>query len=267
MRSAIRRAAYRIGRKLYMSGHMDLPNRPATNGEYWLVDQMLRLVPPDSIVLDIGANKGEWTAKVLRAASVLGKSLRVIAFEPCTTTRSMLASRFAHEQRVEVLGTALSAESGYAFFYANVAGSGTNSLHPVSGDQRERVAVTTLDDFLGQRRVRQIAFAKIDVEGFDALVLKGARRTLAAGQIELLQFEYNWRWLLNSMSLRAVFDMVDGIPYRVGKLAGCKLLLFERWHFEMDRFFESNYVLVHRGGMFDSIALPAWFDESNVLRW
>ena len=127
--------------------------------------------------------------------------------------------------------------------------------------------MTTLDDFLGQRQVHRIAFAKIDVEGSDALVLKGARRTLAAGQIELLQFEYNWRWLLNSMSLRAVFDMVDGMPYRVGKLAGKTLLLFERWHFELDRFFESNYVLVLRGGMFDSIGLPAWFDESKVLRW
>jgi len=51
---------------------MDLPNRPATNGEYWLVDQMLPLVPPGSIVLDIGANKGSWTAYVLRAASVFG---------------------------------------------------------------------------------------------------------------------------------------------------------------------------------------------------
>src|SRR3981081_2248193 len=78
MRSAIRRAAYRIGRKLYMSGHVDLPNSTATNGEYWLVDQMLPLVPADSIVLDIGANKGEWTAYVLRAASVLGRSLRLI---------------------------------------------------------------------------------------------------------------------------------------------------------------------------------------------
>jgi hypothetical protein len=90
MRSAIPRAAYRIGRKLYMAGHMDLPNRLATNGEYWLVDQVLPLIPPDSIVLDIGANKGEWITHVLRAASVLGRSLRVIAFEPCTATRSML---------------------------------------------------------------------------------------------------------------------------------------------------------------------------------
>src|SRR5256886_7946771 len=57
------------------------------------------------------------------------------------------------------------------------------------------------------------------------------------------------------MSRRTVFDMVDGMPYRVGKLAGRKLLLFERWHFEMDRLFESNYVLVLRGGMFDSIGL------------
>jgi hypothetical protein len=72
---------------------------------------------------------------------------------------------------------------------------------------------------------------------------------------------------LNSLSLRAVFDMVDGMPYRVGKFGGRKLLLFERWHFEMYRFFESNYVLVLRRGMFDSIGLQAWFDESNVLRW
>ena len=71
-----------------------------------------------------------------------------------------------------------------------------------------------------------------------------------------MQFEHNWRRLLNSMSRRTVFDMVDGMPYRVGKLAGAKLLLFERWHFELDRFFESNYVLVLRRGMFDSIGLP-----------
>jgi hypothetical protein len=71
-----------------------------------------------------------------------------------------------------------------------------------------------------------------------------------------MQFEHNWRRLLNSMSRRAVFNMVDGMPYRVGKLAGAKLLLFERWHFEVDRFFESNYVLVLRRGMFDSIGLP-----------
>jgi hypothetical protein len=69
------------------------------------------------------------------------------------------------------------------------------------------------------------------------------------------------------MSSRAVFEMIDDIPYHVGKLAGSKLLRFERWRFEMDRFFESDYVLVLRGGLFDSIGLPAWFEETNVLRW
>jgi len=70
------------------------------------------------------------------------------------------------------------------------------------------------------------------------------------------------------MSLRAVFDMVDGMPqHRVGKLAGRKLLALRAMAFRDDRFFESNYVLVLRGRMFDSIGLPAWFDESNILRW
>jgi nucleoside-diphosphate-sugar epimerase len=66
----------------------------------------------------------------------------------CTTTDRCRQAVALREQRVEVLGTALSAESPYAFFYANFSGSGTNSLHPVSGDQQERIAATTLDDFL-----------------------------------------------------------------------------------------------------------------------
>jgi len=55
------------------------------------------------------------------------------------------------------------------------AGSGTNSLHPVSGDQPERVAVTT---FLGQRQVRRIAFAKIDVKGFGRSRSEGCEANL-----------------------------------------------------------------------------------------
>lgn len=263
----MRKLAYRVGRKLYTWGRRDLPNDPAVNGEYWLVDQVLPLVAPGAIFLDIGANKGEWTADVLRAAEAVGKVVRVIAFEPCTPTRTLLADRFDHEHVVEVLGVALSDNCGEAIFYANTPGSGTNSLHPVSGNQEERVSVTTLDEFLRQRGTGRITFAKIDVEGFDALVLKGARRTLAAGQIDLLQFEYNWRWLLNSMNLRAVFDLIDGMPYRFGKLAGGKLLVFDRWHFEMDRFFENNYVLIRKEGVFDFLGTPAWFDASNVLRW
>jgi len=50
------------------------------------------------------------------------------------------------------------------------------------------------------------------------------------------------------MSLRAVFDMIDGMQYRVGKLAGKKAASFRAMAFEMDRFFESNYALVLRGG-------------------
>jgi len=260
----LRRFAYRVGRKLYTWGRAEPRNDPQTNGEYWLIDRVAPQLGADSIVLDIGANAGDWSARLLGAAATPPK---LIAFEPARATRAALATRFAARRDVEIVDLALSDAIGAANFYSSAPGAGTNSLHPASGAQAETVRTTTLDAFLAERRIAHVSLAKIDVEGFDSLVLSGARETLARGSIDLVQFEYNWRWLLNGRSLRAVFELIDGLPYRLGKLAGPRLLLFERWHFELDRFFENNYVLLREGGPFAALGSPASFDRFNVQCW
>ncbi|HZP65444.1 MAG TPA: FkbM family methyltransferase [Rudaea sp.] len=263
----MRRLAYRLGRKLYAWGRGETANNPSANGEYWLVDKAVPLVDDGAVFLDIGANRGEWTRYVLEAASTAGKPLRVIDFEPCSGTRQLLDERFAAERRVEIVPTALSAESGTATMFSTGAGAGTNSLHRSSGPQAETVSVTTLDGFLGERGLARIAFAKIDTEGYDALVLRGARASLGNGVFDLVQFEYNWRWLFTATSLRSVFELIEGTPYRLGRLSGAGLLLFDGWHFELDRFFEGNYVLVRRGSPIEALGTTGWFDKCNILRW
>ena len=59
-------------------------------------------------------------------------------------------------------------------------------------DQGDLVPATTLDEVLGDRRA---AGVKIDVEGFERLVLEGAKRALAEHRISLLQVEWNTRSL------------------------------------------------------------------------
>lgn len=260
----LRHFAYRVGRKLYTWGRGEPRNDPHSNGEYWLLDQIAPRLGADSVVLDVGANAGDWSARLLAIAPTAPK---LIAFEPAHATRTTLAARLAPYRSVEIVDLALSDAIGTASFYSSAPGAGTNSLHPASGAQTETVRTTTLDAWLAERGIAHVAMAKIDVEGFDSLVLAGARQSLARGAIDLLQFEYNWRWLLNGRSLRTVFDLVETLPYRLGKLAGPRLLLFERWHFELDRFFENNYVLVRADGPFAALGSRATFDQFNVQCW
>jgi hypothetical protein len=135
----------------------------------------------------------------------------------------------------------------------------------LSGERAEVVEALTLDDALIRQELGAVAFAKIDVEGFDALVLRGAGQALATGAIEIVQFEYNWRWLLNAQSLYSVFRHVECLPYRLGKQVNGGLVFFEAWHQELDRFVEGNYVLVRRGSELERIGHLGSFDASNAL--
>ena len=107
---------------------------------------------------------------------------------------------------------------------------------------------------------------KIDVEGFDMQALKGLERCLANGLIELIQFEYNWRWLLNNNSLRNVFELIDGKPYHFAKLIDGGLQIFDTWHFELDKFFESNYVIIRKDSPIVKLAQHYYFTAANVPR-
>lgn len=261
----LRNISYRAGRKLYCWARGERPNRPEENGEYALLACVLSRATDPVTFLDVGANRGEWSRRAVSEARARQKALTVHAFEPHSGTRAMLEDAVAALPEVKVEALALSNAAGTASFYSPAAGAGTSSLHPASGDPAEEVTLTTLDAWSQRYRCDRIAMIKIDVEGFDALVLEGASRILADGLVDVVQFEYNWRWLLNSRSLHWVFQFINDKPYILGKLVRDGIISFDRWHFELDRFFEGNYVLLRRDSAVASTARPARFDESNVL--
>lgn len=53
----------------------------------------------------------------------------------------------------------------------------------------EHVTVITIDDFLREQRLSSIYHLAIDTEGYDALVLEGARETLGARRVAIVEFE------------------------------------------------------------------------------
>ena len=82
-RSAFRTIAWRISRKLYRWARREASRGPETNGEYWLLAQVVAGTSATApVFLDIGARIGDWSdcaQALLERAGVLG---RVHAFEP-----------------------------------------------------------------------------------------------------------------------------------------------------------------------------------------
>lgn len=260
----LRRLAWRCGRKLYAMARGEERNDPSANGEYWLQQQVISAAGKDVVLMDVGANKGNWTLHAL-GQSMRRDGLSIHAFEPCTTTRNILLENTATFPNVSVHSAALSDAAGTANFYSKGPGAGTNSLDPSSGEASEQVLLSTCDMFLRDNGIRHVSMLKIDTEGFDLMVLRGAAGALAEGRIECVQFEYNWRWLLNRASLRDVFLFIADKPYRFGKLVGESIEFHEDWHFELDRFFENNYVLVRKDSKLVSLGRAVRFDQSNIV--
>src|ERR687886_334053 len=94
----LRRTSWRGGRALYMCARGDFANNPRTNGEYVLLERLLGSLRKTGsnnriVLLDIGANIGNWTRNVLEVASWLGISdIEVHAFEPVPSTFETLKS-------------------------------------------------------------------------------------------------------------------------------------------------------------------------------
>jgi FkbM family methyltransferase len=129
------------------------------------------------VVLDIGANVG---AYAVLFAGWVGPRGRVFAFEPAAETRRVLGELIGLNgvgDRVTVVDAAVSGAEGTAPFAAH-GSDGSNRLvsHALAGSVQ--VTTTTIDAFC-ERQNLSPSLIKIDVEGAELDVLKGARRTIA----------------------------------------------------------------------------------------
>ena len=189
-----RTATELIGHRLARGG-LD----PERNGETWLIGE---LGSRCEIFIDVGANVGAWSASMLKAAP----HARGIAYEPSPVSLARLRERFSEDQRLQVVPAAVSDIAGEAQFYVEAGAGETSSLAAWHGDLSiapEKVPVVTIDEELDRLGVGHVSLLKIDAEGFDLHVLRGARTALREGRIAAVQFEYNVPWAAAGGTLTA----------------------------------------------------------------
>ncbi len=155
-------------------------------------EALWRLTEPGCLAIDVGANIG-YTAGILAVRA--GAGGRVLAFEPNPETAGLLRlnvdliSRTGETAAVDVRQVALAAITAEGFLYTGpetVSNSGVAHLTGLSEDATA-VQVTTLDAML--EAGDQVGLLKIDVEGGELDVLRGAEGALAQGRIAVIIYE------------------------------------------------------------------------------
>jgi FkbM family methyltransferase len=144
---------------------------------------------PGDVFADVGANLGLYA---LWGARRVGPTGSVVAFEPVPETRARLERNLALNgfRNVEVVAAGVGAEAGEITLYRHPVASGVASRYEVQASGRPiDVPVTTLDDAFATRPRPRLV--KVDVEGMELEVLRGARALLGGDDPPALVLEAN----------------------------------------------------------------------------
>lgn len=143
----------------------------------------------DMTFIDVGANVGLYSGLALSTPGFRG---RVLAIEPHAESRAYLQKTIqANGGAAQICDLAASDSPGTLTLYKNPENKGDNRLYPdplLRGE--ERIAADTLDNICRRYSISSAQFIKIDVQGAEAQVMRGAKELLAASSDCVLMTEF-----------------------------------------------------------------------------
>lgn len=180
-----------------------------------------RTVTASDLVCDIGANKGSYLFWLSRWAG------QVVAFEPQPDLATYLRRSFRSRSNVTIEAKGVFSESGEQSLFIPDDAPANASLAHTRG-RKVSIPVVSLDQYFPAET--RVSLLKIDVEGAELDVFRGAERVLAESGPTLL-FECEARHI--SHSVFDVFDHLEKRGYRGRFIDGRQLCPVE--DFDLDR--------------------------------
>lgn len=218
-------------------------DNPLTSGERLVIR---RFVPKDGVVIDVGANRGEYARLVI--AEKPDVSLHCL--EPSIDAVRDLKLNVPSTVRIHEI--ALSSSKGNRELYG-LHGTGLASLHQRRLDHFEialsgerMVETTTLDDFCSEESIAVIHLLKLDVEGHELEALKGASNLLKERSIHVIQFEFGGTCIDSRVYFQDFWYLLHD-SYDIHRLLPADLAPIKRYGEWMEQFAPTNYVATLKG--------------------
>ncbi|HEY4495608.1 MAG TPA: FkbM family methyltransferase [Candidatus Paceibacterota bacterium] len=215
-----------------------------TNGE---LDFIKKNKKEFKTIFDVGANIGEWT----RLASGIMPEARIYSFEPSRNTfEVLLKENFSN--KVSLYNIGLGERNEIKDFFTYINNSTLNSVfsRDIKDDgskqdaRVEKVRFETLNSFCMKNNIDDISFLKIDTEGNELSVLKGAEKYIKEGRIGAIQFEYGGTYIEAKILLKDVFKFFEDKPYNIFKIMRNGLKDCDTYTEDLENFQYANYAAI-----------------------
>jgi len=206
-----RKSFFKLNKLLYHCAlrGMGIMNVERT-GEYPFLDKLS--LKKGDVVLDIGGNIGKYSLHLKQQYP----EAEIFAFEPNPASFSKLSEQ-ANIKGFKAFNFGFSDKEGTATIYDTVekSGSAHASLYPeVIKDLHKttlkpvEIELKKLDDFLEEQKIERIALLKIDTEGHELTILKGASNAIRQGKIERIHFEFNEMNLISKSTMYDFYQLL-----------------------------------------------------------
>lgn len=169
-------------------------------------------------VIDVGAHLGLFS---VCAWQCTGRKGKVYSFEPTPTTFALFQEtiRINHAQEyIKPVQAAVASQKGKVTFYlgeGDINVSNSIVAHPDRKRTGYEVQMLALDEFVEENNTGKIDFMKIDAEGAEMSVLKGARKILTEHRPICILGMHPNSILKFGDSLKGIWDLIHEMGYRV----------------------------------------------------
>jgi FkbM family methyltransferase len=200
------------------------------------------------LALDVGANLGNWSADLLDEIP----SAEVIVFEPSKEAFEHLRDRFSGKTSIQCANVALGKENATVTLFADKSASGLGSLTKrrvghfgIDFSYQENIQLFTLDTWLENNgNGRQPNILKMDVEGHELDVLKGATKALV--NISIIQFEFGGSNIDTRTYFQDFWYFFSDLGFDLYRLGPRKPLRITNYSEHDETFRPTNYIAVRK---------------------
>lgn len=179
----------------------------------------------DITILDVGSNFGYLS---LVWASSVAKNGRVVAFEPNSKVADSLIksiNRNGLQEKLQVENIALGRVEGEVTIYEFNTTSNVLLVEDLIETNRNKISMSTIDDYVKQNNFESIDLLKIDVDGIELDILKGASKIIKRDRPiiivevnadeEIFDFLKEHNYLLLDMQLEEPTKKIANLPPNV----------------------------------------------------
>lgn len=169
---------------------------------------MCNCLKEGDVFVDIGSSVGLMS---ITASFIVGEKGKVLSFEPDTKSYSDLLNSISTNKRrnIKTYNFGLGSEKKFVKLYKDRY---SPSMIKENDDApSETVEIRPLDEVLKIEKVYNVDFVKIDVEGFEMEVLKGAKHLLSQSNAPMLCIECSRGTNKNINLPETIFDFIKNI--------------------------------------------------------